>query len=136
MPRSSDALMRTGARLALALALAGCAACGAPVGPTPTTGLTGSVTRGPITPVCQAATACDAPFSAGFTVTDAAGRTTLAHFESDANGRFTVFLDPGFYRVVPDADAPILSPGSQVKSVMVGSSGLTTVQLQFDTGIR
>lgn len=136
MDPSSSARIRFAARLAIVLALAGSTACGAPPAPTPTTGLTGTVTRGPITPVCQPNADCDAPFSAGFTVADGAGQTTLAHFQSDANGRFTVLLGPGPYRIVPDADAPILSPASQVKPVTVGPAGLTSVQLQFDTGIR
>lgn len=135
MDRSSVALTRNVARLAILLVLAGSAACGA-AAPTPTTGLTGTVLRGPITPVCQPNADCDAPFSAGFSVTDAAGQTTLAHFQSDPNGRFTVMLQPGPCRVVPDSDAPILSPASQVKTVTVGASGLTSVELQFDTGIR
>jgi hypothetical protein len=110
------------------------AACGSPTSATPTTGLTGTVLRGPITPVCTTNSACDAPFSAGFTV--ARGGVTVAHFRSDNDGRFTVMLAPGAYRVIPDADAPIISPTSQVKAVTVDDVGLTTVTLEFDTGIR
>jgi hypothetical protein len=40
------------------------------------------------------------------------------------------------YTVVPDADAPVMSPGVQSKDVVVGSAGTTTVLLHFDTGIR
>jgi hypothetical protein len=40
------------------------------------------------------------------------------------------------YMVVPNADAPLLSPKTQAKEVVVGSSGPTTVLLHFDTGIR
>jgi hypothetical protein len=43
-------------------------ACANPASSTPTTGLTGVVVRGPITPVCRIDIACDAPFSAGFSV--------------------------------------------------------------------
>ena len=45
-------------------------------------------------------------------------------------------LSAGTYQVVPDADAPIIAPTSQVKTVTVQNSGLTTVTLEFDTGIR
>lgn len=45
-------------------------------------------------------------------------------------------LSPGSYTIVPDADAPIMGATSQTKSVVVGPVGLTTVQLEFDTGIR
>jgi hypothetical protein len=109
-------------------------ACRAPGSPTPTTGLTGVVLRGPITPVCQFDVACDAPFSAGFTVER--DQRAVAHFRSNAAGHFTVRLQPGTYRIVPDADAPVISPTSQAKVVEVDQVGLTEVRLVFDTGIR
>jgi hypothetical protein len=49
---------------------------------------------------------------------------------------FTVMLSPGSYTIVPAADAPLMSATSQAKTVVVGPVGLTTVQLEFDTGIR
>ncbi len=95
----------------------------------------GVVVRGPITPVCRVDVPCDAPFSAGFTV-QRAGRQ-VAQFQSDSAGQFTVFLEPGAYTVVPHADAPLMSPTLQAKSVIVGDTGLlTVVRLTFDTGIR
>lgn len=115
------------------VAAIGAMSCG-PTTPSPTTGLTGTVTRGPITPVCRIDQPCDAPFSAGFTVQR--GTERVAEFHSDAAGQFTVMLDPGMYRIVPNADAPLMSPASQVKPVTVASVGLTTVHLTFDTGIR
>lgn len=120
-------------RLAVVLALAAIA-CGSPTSATLTTGLTGTVVRGPITPVCTVNTPCTAPFSAGFSV-DRSG-TVVAYFRSDGDGHFTVMLAPGLYRVTADADAPIIAPGSQAKSVMVQAVGLTNVTLEFDTGIR
>ncbi|HEY3162187.1 MAG TPA: hypothetical protein VGJ78_24665 [Vicinamibacterales bacterium] len=110
------------------------AAC-ASTGPSPETGLTGVVIRGPVTPVCRVDVPCDAPFSAGFTVQKSGQR--VAQFQSDTSGRFTVFLAPGPYTVVPNADAPIISPSLQSKTVTVLDNGaLTMVQLMFDTGIR
>jgi len=107
----------------------------ASTGPSPATGLTGVVMRGPVTPVCRVDVPCDAPFSAGFTVQRGASR--VATFRSDGGGQFTVFLAPGSYTVVPDADAPVISPTRQVKAVTVLDNGtLTVVQLMFDTGIR
>jgi hypothetical protein len=90
--------------------------------------------RGPITPVCRVDVPCDAPFSAGFTVEQSGRR--VAAFRSDAAGQFTVWLDPGAYTVVPDADAPLMARQFQSKRVTVGDTGLTTVRLTFDTGIR
>jgi hypothetical protein len=93
------------------------------------------VVRGPITPVCRVDVPCDAPFSAGFTV-QRAGRQ-VAQFQSDSAGQFTVYLQPGTYSVVPNADSPLISPTSQAKQVTVGDTGpLTVVRLTFDTGIR
>jgi hypothetical protein len=91
--------------------------------------------RGPVTPVCRVDVPCDAPFSATFNV-ERSGRR-VAQFQSDAAGQFTVLLAPGTYTVVPNSDAPIISPSSQMKPVTVADNGmLTTVRLMFDTGIR
>jgi hypothetical protein len=110
------------------------AACGHPASPTPATGLTGTVLRGPTSPVCRIDVPCTAPFSAGFTI-ERSG-TQVGQFRSDAAGRFAASLQPGTYRVIPDADAPLLAPRSQARTIEVGAIGLTDVQLEFDTGIR
>jgi hypothetical protein len=110
------------------------AACSS-TAPSPSTGLTGVVVRGPVTPVCRVDVPCDAPFSATFNVERSGRRVT--QFQSDTAGRFTVMLSPGVYSVIPNADAPVISPASQAKSVMVADNGmLTVVLLTFDTGIR
>lgn len=124
---------RTGLGI-VTLAWAALTACDQPVSPTLTTGLTGIVVRGPITPVCQIQASCDAPFSATFSVEQDARRIT--QFRSDADGHFTVMLPAGIYRIVPDADAPIIAPQSQAKAAKVQPVGLTEVRLDFDTGIR
>ena len=121
-------------RSALITAVGIAAACSNPGSPDPTTGLTGIVIRGPITPVCRLDTPCDAPFSAGFTAER--NQRQVAQFRSDADGRFTVWLSPGTYQIVPNSDAALLHPASQVKTVDVGNVGLTDVRLEFDTGIR
>jgi len=121
-------------RLCALLLVAGSAACDGPVSPTVDTGLTGVVVRGPVTPVCVVDSPCEAPFSAAFDVYQNVRR--VGGFTSDADGHFTVKLPPGAYRVIPSADAPIIQPATQVKTVDVGPVGLTEVQLQFDTGIR
>ena len=108
------------------------ASCGRPV--ELTTGLSGSVQRGPTTPVCQVGVACDAPFAASFDVQQ--GSRIVAAFASDSGGHFSIALAPGAYVIIPHADAPLMSPAAQAKSVQVGSTGYTTVQLLFDTGIR
>lgn len=138
----------TTALFALAL---GCGAGATPaavdpdgVGPAPTgggsggggsvsTGLEGIASRSPTRPVCQINEPCSAPFSARFEVRQ--GERVVARFESDAAGHFMVHLAPGTYTVVPDESAPLLAR-SQGHEVTVGPSGLTRVELDFDTGIR
>lgn len=99
------------------------------------TGLSGTVFRGPMQPVCSIDQPCtDEPFSAEFAVYR--GTSRVEEFRSDSQGAFSVALAPGSYRIVPDASAPLLQPAAQIKDVEVGSVGMTTVQLSFDTGIR
>ena len=127
--------MRTRAGLvALSLFSAALTTCGKAVSPTVTTGLRGVVVRGPIAPVCQIDVPCDAPFSATFSVEQ--GGRLVTRFRSDDGGHFAVMLPAGTYRIVPGADAPIMSPQSQAKTVEVLPVGLTEIRLEFDTGIR
>jgi hypothetical protein len=110
-------------------------ACASGSSPSPTTGLTGVVMRGPVTPVCRTDVPCDAPFSATFSVEQ--NGNPVAEFQSDSTGQFTVYLNPGAYIVVPGADAPIIGASFQRKSATVADSGLlTVVRFTFDTGIR
>jgi hypothetical protein len=116
----------------LAVAIAGCA--GDPGDPG-STGLTGTVLRGPVQPVCSVNEPCtDEPFSASFAVYRGTRRS--GQFHSDSFGAFTIALAPGKYRIVPGPDAPLLNPTAQAKDVEVGTTGTTSVQLVFDTGIR
>lgn len=118
--------------LAFTLGVAGCDYVAITI--TTDTGLIGIVVRGPVQPVCQAQTPCDAPFGASFTVEQ--NDRVVATFRSDVQGHFEVHLAPGAYLVVPGPDAPIISPAGQAKPVVVGPDGLTSVRLEFDTGIR
>ncbi len=104
-----------------------------PPGSTLTTGLEGTVSRGPITPVCQVGIPCDAPFSAGFEVWQ--GTRLVTWFQSDSAGRYLVLLAPGDYTVALDSAAPIW-PKGQTRAASVGPLGLTHLDLEFDTGIR
>ena len=125
-------LIRAVALPALLVALSA-VACESPSAPS-STGLTGTVLRGPTQPVCTVNQPCEAPFSSAFTVLKIG--TIVAGFRSDAQGHYEIRLPPGGYTIVPDSDAPILRPTSQAKDVTVGSSGMTTLDMHFDTGIR
>jgi hypothetical protein len=125
----------TAALLTAALLGGWATSSGCVTAPSPTdTGLTGIVTRGPIQPACQPGIPCDAPFAAGFTVRRHS--RPIAAFRSDANGHFEVRLSPGAYLIVPDADAPVIAPATQVKEAVVLTGDLTEIHLHFDTGIR
>jgi hypothetical protein len=117
--------------LPLMLSVAG---CGSPTAPTTSTGLAGTVYRGPVAPVCAVSQPCEAPFKAGFTVQR--GGTRVATFQSDDQGHYEVRVPPATYTIVPDAGAPIMIATSQAREVTVGPDGLTMIDLHFDTGIR
>src|SRR5215469_2583613 len=97
---------RTLVGISVAAAVLTTAGCGAATSPTPTTGLTGTVERGPVTPVCSVNLPCSGTFSAGFTVNT--NGAVVAHFRSDGAGHFMVMVPPAVYQVIPDADAPLL----------------------------
>lgn len=97
------------------------------------TGLQGTIRRGPIQPVCRVDEPCDAPLSAGFQVWRE--RHLVNRFRSDSLGRYQVALAPGAYTIVADSGTPIWPP-QQPHDVTVGRTGLTHLDLDFDTGIR
>jgi hypothetical protein len=89
--------------------------------------------RGPTRPVCRVDLPCTAPFQSGFQVLR--GGQIVARFQSDSEGHFQVHLPPGTYTVSPDDSAPLLTR-ADAHEVTVGPSGLTHLDLEFDTGIR
>jgi hypothetical protein len=99
-----------------------------------TTGLEGHMIRGPVQPVCISDQPCEEPFAATFHVKR--GGTSVAEFSSGGDGYFLVFLEPGDYEIVPAAEAPLADPEQQAQPVSVGKTGLTRIELSFDTGIR
>ena len=101
-----------------------------------TTGLEGWVLRGPMCPGPQTDQGCpDQPFSAWFDVFDDQEKL-VTRFQTDEDGLFEVELRPGVYTLVPDESAPIIRPHIQRQTVTVQPDEMTTVILNFDTGIR
>ncbi len=100
------------------------------------TGLEGRVLRGPMCPGPQTPQGCpDQPFSAWFEVFDDQQKL-VTRFQTNQDGHFEIALPPGVYTLVPDASAPIIRPHIQQRTVTVKPDGMTTVILNFDTGIR
>jgi hypothetical protein len=95
-------------------------------------GLTGTVTRGPITPVCRVGIPCDAP-AANVTLTFTRASIST-RTRTDQQGRYRIELPAGTYAVrtssTPFGQTP--KPGT----VRVRAGGLETVDFTIDTGIR
>jgi hypothetical protein len=93
-------------------------------------GLHGTVTKGPTTPVCQVGTPCTAP----------AGHTTLVFTRSgvarrvttDAAGRYRITLVPGYYAV----RAVGARFGMRPTKVHVSRGPNLRLNFSIDTGIR
>jgi len=90
--------------------------------------LFGTVTRGPVTPVCEANSPCDTP-AGGATLTFTRGRVTVLARTNDA-GRYRVRLAPGTYAVRSDTGITIAPSKVLVRG--------TTMRRNFaiDTGLR
>ncbi len=100
----------------------------------PTTGLQGTVTRGPIAPTCQVGSPCTAPVAGTFAVWR--GTVPVTTFRSDSIGRYAVALDPGTYTLIAGSDVPVFDPNERQRTATVGPSGYTVFDMTFDTGIR
>jgi hypothetical protein len=114
--------------LAVVLALAFVSTASA--GRTPTGVVRGTVTRGPITPVCSTAQPCDAP-AAGTKITFLRNGRPVAHVTTRVDGSYRIRLAGGRY-------------GIRVRGafrwtptrVLVRRGRVTHLDIAIDTGIR
>ena len=106
------------------------AASALPAGATTTAGLHGTVTRGPITPVCTPDAPCTAPAKGSvLTFRSAAG---VAHkIATGADGTYRISLAPGRYSVTTASHRPITPAAVRV---LAGRN--RKVDFSIDTGIR
>jgi len=112
----------------LLLLMAACA-----VSPTSATdsGIRGRATIGPTCPVEQAGQSpCIAAYHG--TVVVKQGDKTVTTFKPAADGTFTLNLKPGSYTLESQGVMPTLAP----VTVVVRAHAYTTVNLDFDSGIR
>jgi hypothetical protein len=100
---------------------------------TPTSGLFGVVTKGPITPVCRQGVPCDAPAEVTL-VFSRAGRET-GHVRSTASGRYRIALPPGYY-AVRTLERIGITPNIRPRNVHVRVSHFDRLDFTIDTGIR
>jgi hypothetical protein len=92
-------------------------------------GLYGTVSRGPITPVCVAEQPCSAP-APGAVVLFARGEREVARVKAGPAGRYRLALAPGRY-TVRTPKRPI-----DPSAVVVRHGRMARVDFSIDTGIR
>jgi hypothetical protein len=120
--------------LPLILSLLVLAACSPLPGQPAGTGIEGQVFIGPTCPVVRIDTPCpDRPFQATLSVLNAQGRR-VAHFRTDAGGRFRVSLLPGTYTLAPESINAMTHAPQQEFSVVPGQ--FTKLAVTYDSGIR
>jgi hypothetical protein len=95
-------------------------------------GLHGTVTRGPITPVCRAGTPCEGP--AAVTLVFARAGARPQRTRSAADGAYRILLRPGFYTVTTTLSGP--SHRTEPARVHVRSGHVDKLDFSIDTGIR
>ena len=114
------------AAVSILLAVAGSAGAGRE---TLRTGLFGTVTEGPTSPVCIAGEPCTRP-AVGAVLTFSRGGTAVGHTTVKADGSYRVRLAAGWYTV--EASRRRLAP----TKVHVRVTRPTRVDFSLDTGIR
>ena len=117
-------------RAALALAAAA-AALALPATASPRGGLYGTVTRGPVSPVCRVGVPCDEPAARATFLLIRKGTTIKVH--TDAAGKYRVRLAPGRYTVSKGNWGP---GGIKPSSIVVPAAHFARVNFAIDTGIR
>src|SRR3954447_16096012 len=97
---------------------------------TPAAGLHGTVTRGPITPVCTAEQPCSEP-AAGAVLRFTSARGGVWRTVVHADGSYRIALAPGPYAVSTTSHRPV-----HPASVRVVTGRVRHIDLAIDTGIR
>ena len=97
-------------------------------------GLHGTVSRGPITPVCRVGVPCDAPAVGAVLVFSRRGHSAV-RVRAGSGGRYSVHLEPGYYTV---AISPVPRIGFGLRPARVHIAPGIDAHLDFsiDTGIR
>ncbi|MFL5648518.1 MAG: carboxypeptidase-like regulatory domain-containing protein [Chloroflexota bacterium] len=122
----------------LVLLMAGCAGGGVGVSPTPSGGIGGTVTAGPICPVEKVPPdpACAArPVGGAVLIVREGSDGEVARATTSADGTFFIALPPGSYVVAPQ-DVEGFLGGAQEQSVEVAAGARSDIVLVYDTGIR
>jgi hypothetical protein len=97
-------------------------------------GLHGTVSRGPITPVCRVDVPCGAPAVGAVLVFSRRGQAA-ARVRTGVDGRYSVHLEPGYYTVAI-SQAPRIGFGLRPTRVHVAPGVDAHLDFSVDTGIR
>lgn len=97
------------------------------------TGIEGQVTIGPLSPIERSDVSNESPYEATITVLDRAGGV-VDQIKSDTGGHFRLKLIPGQYTLRPESLGS--HPHAREQIVTVTEIGFTSVQIQYDSGIR
>jgi len=104
-----------------------------------TPGIRGIATAGPVCPVVTIPPnpACaDRPVvGAVFLVTDPSG-AEVARTVTDREGRFSLDLAPGAYRLVPQAVEGLMGTPAPIELLVQAEGPLADIHVSYDTGIR
>jgi hypothetical protein len=99
-------------------------------------GITGQVLLGPMTPVMRSDKIVpDKPYQAKIKILDGK-RELITEFETDKEGKFRIPLAPGTYIISPVAPKPNLPPSPEEITVTVEEGKYLETKVLFDTGIR
>lgn len=104
--------------------------------PTPSSGIDGHVTEGPMCPgpVPIGNNSCpDQPYQANISILDA-NNTQITQTQTDVNGYFKISLSPGVYILHPESGKPF--PHASDQTVVVTDEQYTQVTIMYDTGMR
>jgi hypothetical protein len=132
--------MKLFAILALALVLAACNATEQnPVQQNDLikSGIEGTVTIGPNCPVQRVGdSSCDDRPYQGVIHVSGTNSTNVSEVKPDAQGKFKIELEPGTYTLEPQTPMDNILPRANSQDVTVVSGFFTTVNIQYDSGIR
>ena len=106
---------------------------GAVAGAATPSGLYGTVTKGPIQPVCRPDVPCSGP-AAGVTLTFHRSTGAVARVRTTALGRYRIRLAPGVYTVRTNAKPFGVIPFP--RRAWVAEARFRRVDFEIDTGIR
>ena len=135
---------RTSALNALALLILVVAACTGPPGSsasgTETVSVAGRATAGPVCPVERnppdPACAARPVAGAALVIENAASGREVGRVTTDSDGRFSISLRPGAYRLVPQSVSGLMGGAQPVDFVVDAHAPTPTLAVTYDTGIR